>query len=64
MILQETTATFYKDIDSKDVRIVLIEGGEDEIMSEVDSELGTFALKLTQCYAVRNYYPLIRSISQ
>ena len=27
MILQETTATFYKDIDSKDVRIVLIEGG-------------------------------------
>jgi hypothetical protein len=33
-------------------------------MSEVDSELGTFALKLTQCSAVRNYYPIIRSISQ
>ncbi|HZD34269.1 MAG TPA: NAD(P)/FAD-dependent oxidoreductase [Nitrososphaeraceae archaeon] len=42
--VRETITTFYKNIDNKDIRVVLIEG-EDKIMSEVDSELGTFVLK-------------------
>lgn len=45
--VRETVAAFYKNIDAKDVRVVLIEG-EDKIMSEVDSELGMFALKRLQ----------------
>lgn len=42
--VRETIATFYKNIDGKDVRVVPIEG-EDKIMNEADSELGTFVLK-------------------
>ena len=42
--IRETTKVFYKGINTKDVRVLLI-NGDDKILDEVGDELGKFALQ-------------------